>query len=48
MARVLIIDDDADSRRAMAELFASDNWNVLEASDGESGIQSGIAAIVRN
>ena len=31
MARVLIIDDDADSRRAMAELFASDDWNVLEA-----------------
>ena len=42
MARVLIIDDDADSRRAMAELFASDNWNVLEATDGESGIQSAL------
>jgi phosphoribosyl 1,2-cyclic phosphodiesterase/CheY-like chemotaxis protein len=42
MARVLIIDDDADSRRAMAELFANENWSVLEASDGESGIQSAL------
>ncbi len=42
MARVLIIDDDTDSRRAMADLLATDGWNVLEASDGESGIQSAL------
>ena len=42
MARVLIIDDDADSRRAMAGLFASEDWNVLEAGDGEAGIQSAL------
>jgi len=42
MARVLIIDDDADSRRTMAELFANENWSVLEAGDGESGIQSAL------
>jgi phosphoribosyl 1,2-cyclic phosphodiesterase/CheY-like chemotaxis protein len=42
MARVLIIDDDADSRRAVSELFGSEGWNVLEASDGDSGIQSAL------
>ena len=42
MARVLIIDDDADSRRAVAELFASEDWKVFEASDGDAGIQSAL------
>ena len=42
MARVLIIDDDADSRRAVAELFACEDWKVLEASDGDAGIQSAL------
>ena len=42
MARVLIIDDDADSRRAMAALFANEDWKVLEASDGETGIQTAL------
>jgi phosphoribosyl 1,2-cyclic phosphodiesterase/CheY-like chemotaxis protein len=42
MARVLIIDDDADTRRAVAELFASEDWKVFEASDGEAGIQSAL------
>ena len=42
MARVLIIDDDAGSRRAVAELFASEDWKVFEASDGEAGIQSAL------
>ena len=42
MARVLIIDDDADSRRAVSELFANDDWHVLEAGDGESGIESAL------
>ena len=28
--------------RAMADLFASDDWNVLEADDGEAGIQSAL------
>src|SRR5712691_7778067 len=38
MPRVLIIEDDADSRRAMAELFARENWKVFEAGDGDAGV----------
>ena len=38
MATVLLIEDDAESRRATAELFARENWTILEAGDGEAGI----------
>src|SRR5712691_12305760 len=38
MATVLLIEDDAESRLATAELFARENWNILEAGDGEAGI----------
>src|SRR5256712_125378 len=38
MPSVLIIEDDADSRRAMAELFARGDWKVLEAGDGDAGV----------
>ncbi|HEY3661634.1 MAG TPA: response regulator [Chthoniobacterales bacterium] len=38
MATVLLIEDDAESRRTTAELFARDDWNILEAGDGEVGI----------
>jgi len=39
MATVLLIDDDAESRRATGELFVREKWNVLEAGDGEAGIE---------
>src|ERR1700737_1931139 len=38
MPSVLIIEDDADSRRAMVGLFSRDDWKVLEAGDGDTGI----------
>lgn len=38
MPTILIIEDDDDSRRAMAELFATEDWNVVEASDGDEGV----------
>src|SRR5437763_546576 len=38
MPSALIIEDDADSRRAMAELLAREDWKVLEATDGDTGV----------
>ncbi len=38
MATVLLIEDDAEGRRATAELFLREGWEVLEAGDGESGV----------
>src|SRR4029079_17512628 len=31
-------EDDAESRRSTAELFAREKWDILEAGDGEAGI----------
>ena len=42
MPSVLIIEDDADSRRGIAELFGRDDWNVLEAGDGDTGVDIAI------
>jgi len=39
MPRVLIIEDDADNRRVMAELFTREHWKVLEAKDGAAGLE---------
>jgi phosphoribosyl 1,2-cyclic phosphodiesterase/CheY-like chemotaxis protein len=39
MPRVLIIEDDAENRRVMAELFTRDDWKVLEAKDGDAGLE---------
>ena len=39
MPRVLIIEDDAESRRAMAGLFRREDWKVLEADDGDAGLE---------
>ena len=39
MPRVLIIEDDAENRRVMAQLFAREDWNVLEAKDGDAGLE---------
>ena len=39
MPTVFLIEDDAESRRTTAELFAREDWEILEAGDGESGIR---------
>src|SRR5437899_5904828 len=39
MPRVLIIEDDADSRRVIADLFTREDWKVLEANDGDVGLE---------
>jgi phosphoribosyl 1,2-cyclic phosphodiesterase/ActR/RegA family two-component response regulator len=39
MPTVLLIEDDAESRRATAELFLREEWKTLEAGDGEAGIK---------
>jgi phosphoribosyl 1,2-cyclic phosphodiesterase len=39
MPRVLIIEDDAENRRVMAQFFTREDWNVLEAKDGDAGIE---------
>src|SRR5207245_8824204 len=36
---VLIIEDDDDSRQAVAKLFAQADWKVFEAADGDSGVE---------
>jgi phosphoribosyl 1,2-cyclic phosphodiesterase/CheY-like chemotaxis protein len=38
MPTVLLIEDDAESRRATAELFRENGWQPLEAGDGDNGI----------
>jgi CheY-like chemotaxis protein len=42
MPSVLIIEDDADSRRAIGNLFARADWKVLEAADGDAGVKVAI------
>jgi phosphoribosyl 1,2-cyclic phosphodiesterase/ActR/RegA family two-component response regulator len=39
MKTILIIDDEASCRRPAAELLRRDGWTVLEAEDGESGLE---------
>ncbi|HEX8280801.1 MAG TPA: response regulator [Chthoniobacterales bacterium] len=39
MPTVLLIEDDDESRRATGELFSREKWTVLEAGDGEAGIE---------
>jgi len=39
MPRVLIIEDDPESRRALASLFTHEDWKVLQAPDGDVGIE---------
>src|SRR6058998_1220949 len=42
MPRVLIIEDDAENRRVLVELFTRDDWQVLEAKDGDAGVDLAI------
>ena len=39
MRTVLLIEDDAESRRATAAQFANHEWNVIEAGDGDEGLR---------
>ena len=39
MPSVLIIEDDENGRRAIAKLFAREDWKVFEAGDGDSGVE---------
>jgi phosphoribosyl 1,2-cyclic phosphodiesterase/CheY-like chemotaxis protein len=39
MPRVLIIEDDAENRRVLAQLFTRDNWKVFQANDGDAGVE---------
>ena len=39
MSTVLIIEDDTDNRTTLAKLFATDGWKVLEANDGDAGLE---------
>ena len=36
--RILVVEDDEDSRRILRDLLASGGYQVLEAEDGEQGI----------
>jgi len=38
MPTVLIIEDDAESRKRIARLFARHGWEIIEADDGAAGI----------
>jgi phosphoribosyl 1,2-cyclic phosphodiesterase/ActR/RegA family two-component response regulator len=38
MPRVLIIEDDAENRQLISDLFRREDWNVLEANDGDAGL----------
>src|SRR5437868_6356949 len=42
MPSVLIIEDDKDGREAIAKLFAQADWKVLEAADGDAGVEMAI------
>ena len=44
MRTVLLIEDDAESRKQLARLFTSHGWEVIEADDGAAGID---VALVR-
>jgi len=39
MSRILIIEDEAPMRTALADLLTTEGYRVLTAADGESGLQ---------
>ncbi|HNT15167.1 MAG TPA: response regulator [Verrucomicrobiota bacterium] len=38
--KILIIDDDAEYRQLMGEVLSLEGWSVLEAADGETGLEA--------
>ena len=43
MPTVLLIEDDAESRKGLARLFANRGWDTIEAEDGAAGIDLAFA-----
>src|SRR5450759_2375575 len=43
MPTVLLIEDDAESRKRIARLFARHGWDTIEAEDGAAGIDLALA-----
>ena len=43
MPTVLLIEDDAESRKRIARLFARHGWDTIEAEDGAAGIELAFA-----
>ena len=43
MPTVLLIEDDVESRKRIARLFARHDWSVLEADDGVQGMEIAFA-----
>jgi phosphoribosyl 1,2-cyclic phosphodiesterase/CheY-like chemotaxis protein len=43
MPTVLLIEDDAEGRKRIGQLFARHEWNVLEADDGAQGMEIAFA-----
>jgi len=43
IVQVLVIEDDRDARSNIVEILRSDGFGVLEAVDGESGVESALA-----
>src|SRR4051812_37109278 len=39
MPTVLLIEDDAETRKRMARLFAQHGWDIIETENGASGIE---------
>ena len=46
MPRVLIIEDDAENRRVMAQFFAREDWKVSEAKDGDAGLELALREMI--
>ena len=44
--RILVVEDDEDSRRILRDLLASADYQMLEAEDGKHGIAVAEALIV--
>src|SRR2546421_10106552 len=45
MPTVLLIEDDAESRKRIANLFARHDWDTIEAEDGAAGIDLALAQL---
>ena len=43
MPTALLIEDDAESRKRIARLFARHGWEIIEAEDGAAGIDLALA-----
>jgi CheY-like chemotaxis protein len=44
MARILIIDDEADLRTTLRDILEAQGYEVIEANDGREGLQRSLLA----